>query len=106
MSAVMGEWLVNESNASLRSMQHQKCSNQGDLRLTLADLFRDSGLPERLLSTSMRLVCIQTARPLFGRPRTLNAAYYCAPTNTLSAGQQWNEQVASARDTVYGSEGQ
>jgi hypothetical protein len=42
--------------------------------------------------------------PLFGRPRTLNAAAYCAPMNTISAGQQRNGQVAGVCDTVYGSD--
>jgi hypothetical protein len=36
-----------------------KCSNQTDLRLTLADLFYGSGLPERPSPTSTDLVCIQ-----------------------------------------------
>jgi hypothetical protein len=36
---------------------------------------------------------------------TLNAAAYCASTSNVLAGQRWNEQVAGARDTVYGSEG-
>ena len=35
------------------------CSNQIDLRLTLADPFCGSDLPERPSPTSMRLVCIQ-----------------------------------------------
>jgi len=39
-----------------------KCSNQTGLRLTLADLFYGSDLPERPSPTSMRLVCIQKAR--------------------------------------------
>jgi hypothetical protein len=43
--------------------------------------------------------------PHFGRTRTLNAAAYCAPVSTVWAGQQWNGQVAGARDTVYGSDG-
>jgi hypothetical protein len=36
-----------------------KCSNQTDLRLTLADLFYGFDLPERPSSTSTDLVCIQ-----------------------------------------------
>ena len=44
-----------------------KCSNQTDLRLTLADLFDASDLPERPLSTSTDLVCIQ--RVMFGASR-------------------------------------
>ena len=39
-----------------------KCSNQTDLRLTLADLFHGSDLPERPSPTSMRLVCIQVVK--------------------------------------------
>ena len=39
-----------------------RCSNQTDLRLTLADLFYGSDLPERPSSTSTDLVCIQKAR--------------------------------------------
>ena len=46
------------------------------------------------------VVCIQTAWPLFGRPRALNAASHCAPMSIVSAGQQRNGQVAGARDTV------
>jgi hypothetical protein len=38
-----------------------KCSNQTELRMTLADLFYGSNLPERPSPTSMRLVCIQKA---------------------------------------------
>jgi hypothetical protein len=43
-------------------VQHEKCSNQSDLRLTLADLFYGSNLPERPSPTFVRLVCIQKAR--------------------------------------------
>ena len=39
-----------------------KCSNQTDLRLTLADLFYGSDLPERPSPTSTDLVCIQGIR--------------------------------------------
>ena len=39
-----------------------KCSNQTDLRLTLADLFHGSDLPGRPSPTSTDLVCIQKAR--------------------------------------------
>ncbi len=46
-----------------------------------------------------------TAWPLFGRQTTLHAAAYCAPVSSISAGQRRNEQVAGARDTVFGSEG-
>jgi len=44
--------------------------------------------------------------PLFGRQAMLNAAAYFAPVSSISAGQQGSGQVADARDTVYGSEGQ
>ena len=43
-----------------------ECSNQTDLRLTLADPFYDSDLPERPSPTSTDLVCIQKARGGFG----------------------------------------
>jgi hypothetical protein len=43
-----------------RSSAPPECSNQTDLRLTLADLFYGSDLPERPSPTSVRLVCIQT----------------------------------------------
>ena len=43
--------------------------------------------------------------PLFGRTRTLNAAAQCASLSSVSAGQQRNEQVADACDTVDGSDG-
>jgi hypothetical protein len=39
------------------------CGNQVELRLTSADLFYGSDLPERPSPTSMRLVCIQKAEP-------------------------------------------
>ena len=41
--------------------------------------------------------------PHFGHTRTLNAAAYYALVSTVWAGQQWNGQVAGARNTVYGS---
>jgi hypothetical protein len=54
----------------------------------------------------MRLVSVaQLSWPHFGRTRTLNAAIYCAPVSSISAGQRGNGQVADRRDTVYGSEG-
>lgn len=42
--------------------------------------------------------------PHFGRTRELNIAACCALVSTVSPGQQLGEQVAGARDTVYGSE--
>src|SRR5262249_30759073 len=33
-----------------------------------------------------------------------NAAIYCAPVSSISAGQRRNGQVADRRDTVYGSD--
>jgi hypothetical protein len=67
-------------------------------------------LPAELVPTwHAPVVCIQIAWPrwpLFGRPRTLNTAYYCTSVSTVSAGQQRSGQVAGARDTVYGSDDQ
>src|SRR5262249_47323948 len=40
----------------------------------------------------------------FSRTRTLNAAAYCVPVNSIPAGQRQNGQIADARDTVYGSD--
>jgi len=42
----------------------RKCSNQTNLRLTLADLFYRSNLLERPSPTSVSLVCIQKATAL------------------------------------------
>jgi hypothetical protein len=51
---------ANGSPVRMRgSSAARKCSNQTDLRLTLADLFYGSDLPERPSPTFMRLVCIQ-----------------------------------------------
>ena len=53
----------------------------------------------------MGLVSVaQLPWPHFGRTRTLNAAIYCVPVSSISAGQRGNGQVADRRDTVYGSE--
>ena len=53
----------------------------------------------------MGLVSVaQLPWPHFGRTRTLNAAIYCAPVSSISAGQRGNGQVAEVRDTVYGSD--
>jgi hypothetical protein len=46
-----------------RSSAAPRCSNQTDLRLTLADLFYGSDLPERPSPTSTDLVCIQMVKP-------------------------------------------
>jgi hypothetical protein len=51
-----------------------KCSNQTDLRLTLADLFYGPDLPERPSPTSMRLVCIQMLSIVRPRPEQRSAA--------------------------------
>ena len=67
---------------------------------------RPDDLCKRPSLTSMPIVRIEVVRPrwpLFGRQRTLNAAIYCAPVSSISAGQQRNGQVADARVTVYGS---
>ena len=54
----------------------------------------------------MGLVSVaQLPWPHFGRTRTLNAAIYCVPVSSISAGQRGNGQVADRRDIVYGSEG-
>ena len=53
----------------------------------------------------VRIEVVRRRWPLFGRQTTLNAAAYCAPVSSISAGQQGSGQVADARDTVYGSEG-
>lgn len=42
--------------------------------------------------------------PHFGHTRLLNAAAYCTSVSIVLAGQHWNEQVAGACDTVYGSD--
>src|SRR2546428_8902964 len=43
----------------------------------------------------MGLVSVaQLPWPHFGRTRTLNAAIYCAPVSSISAGQRGNGQVA------------
>ena len=54
----------------------------------------------------VRIEVVRPCWPLFGRQTTLNAATYCAPVSSISAGQQSNGQAAGARDTVYGSDGQ
>jgi hypothetical protein len=53
----------------------------------------------------VRIEVVRPCWPLFGRQTTLNAATYCAPVSSISAGQQRSGQVAGARDTVYGSDG-
>jgi len=53
----------------------------------------------------VRIEMVRPRWPLSGRQTTLNAASYCAPVSSISAGQQRNGQVADRRDTVYGSEG-
>jgi hypothetical protein len=53
----------------------------------------------------VRIEVVRRRWPLFGRQTTLNVAANCAPVSSISAGQQRNEQVVDARDTVYGSEG-
>ena len=70
---------------------------------TLAPL--RTGSPGRRPPTTRGIQTVWPRWPLFGRPRALNAAAYCAPVSTVSAGQQRNEQAADAPDTVYGSEG-
>jgi hypothetical protein len=52
----------------------------------------------------VRIEVVRSRWPFFGRQTTLNAAAYCAPVSSISAGQQRNWQVAGARDTVYGSD--
>jgi len=52
----------------------------------------------------VRIEMVRPRWPLFGRQTTLNAANYCAPVSSISAGQQRNGQVADRRDTVYGSD--
>jgi len=52
----------------------------------------------------VRIEMVRPRWPLFGRQTTLNAASYCAPVSSISAGQQRNGQVADRRDTVYGSD--
>ena len=52
----------------------------------------------------VRIEVVRRRWPLFGRQTTLNVAAYCAPVSSISAGQQRNEQVVDARDTVYGSD--
>ena len=53
----------------------------------------------------VRIEMVRPRWPLSGRQTTLNAANYCAPVSSISAGQQRNGQVADRRDTVYGSDG-
>ncbi len=53
----------------------------------------------------VRIQVVWPGWPLFGRTTTLNTAACCASVSNISAGQQRNEQVADAPDTVYGSEG-
>ena len=58
MSAVVGEWLVNEANARLRAAAATKDSSQTGPRLTLYDLFQSPDFPERPSPDAVRLVCV------------------------------------------------
>ena len=76
------------------------------MRVLTRDYRRDSR-PELTRKGSLygAGVVAQLPWPHFGRTRTLNAAIYCAPVSSISAGQRGNGQAADRRDTVYGSEG-
>src|SRR5262245_6594140 len=55
--------------------------------------------------TSEKTGLVGPCWPDLGRTTALNVAAYCVSLNSAPAGQRGNEQIASARGTVYGSEG-
>ena len=86
----IGHALGISAQAAHRKYGRAVSARSGELTSTLSD---------RWPAASFGSI-VRHGWPYFGLTRTLNAAAYCAPVSTVWAGQQWNGQVAGARDTV------